>query len=127
MPDPRELRRFRTMTITDVDETRYRLVGTTLEKKEALLDDPDKYEICLLCAMEPGNVREMTDQVRSLGTQDKVTIHQAMTEYMCADEHAKEAAPGLLLVGLFSLGAYRQSSHPWNYPAVLSRKIDRIG
>lgn len=126
MPDPRDLSLFRGMTITDVDETAYRLVGTYLKSQEALLDTSDGYEVCLICAMDSSDVREMKGEVRALKTHDKSAIHQKMTEYMLADEHAQLPAPGLHLVGLMSKDRYMQQRHPWKHPAVLSRKIDRV-
>jgi hypothetical protein len=127
MPDPTDLSPFRTMTIVDVDDNTYRLVGEYLERSDALLvEEPDKYKVSHLCAMEPRKVLEMVQQVKSLETEDKDTILEVMADYVAANDNALPPARGLHLVGLFEPDTYNQPSHSWKNPAVLSKKIERV-
>lgn len=126
MPDPRDLSPYRTITIVDTSETSYRVVGTHIERQEVLSENPDEFEVSHLCCMQPGSVREMTNEVKALRTQEKGTIHQKMKEYLLADNHAMSPAPDLHLVGLLSEDRYNQATHPWNRPAVVSKRIARI-
>ncbi|MBN2330787.1 MAG: hypothetical protein JXC85_03150 [Candidatus Aenigmarchaeota archaeon] len=126
MPDPRDLSTYRGMSIFDIDETSYRLVGTNLERKQALANEPDKYEVSLLCAMDRTDVQDMVRKFRDLNTEDKNVIHENLKEYMLADNHAKLPEMGLHLVGLLSENKYMQERHSWKSPLVLSNSIARI-
>ena len=126
MPDPRDLSPYRTITIVDIGETSYRVVGPHLERQQVLSENPDKFEVSHLCCMQPDGVREMTNGARALRTQEKSAIHQNMREYMLADDHALSPAPDLHLVGLLSEDRYNQVTHSWKNPAVVSKRIARI-
>lgn len=124
--DPRDLRDFRSMTIVDVNETEYRIIGDYIERRQVLDDNPDCYTISHICAMEPANVVEMTQKIQHLQTQDKATIHRTIKEYMLAEDHAMPPAPGRKLLGLLSEEIYMLPNHTWKKPAVVSKEIARI-